>query len=313
MKTGYASLILSTLAMIVFLMCSPQLYADDFEVMQLTDNDVTDSMPQVFKSKVVWQGKAEDDSCDGDWEIFLDDGDEVIQITENDRDDINPQISRTRVVWQGKDENGYWQIFFYNGTEIKQLTNGPSDNINPRVAGHKIVWQGKDPLGATDTWEIYYAKGMEITQITKNNFDDVNPQLSRRMIAWTGKENCEAEIYAAEIPRAPREDMNIKITPRTLNLCSNGRWIQCMVKLPQGVNAADVDLDSFLLEEEIAPERIKITGGKKIQLKFNGSDFQDLLEPDDAVDIILTVSMKDGTELEATDIIRVIEKCKKKK
>ena len=308
--------ILSTLAVVLCFLFASQLYAEDFKVIKLTDNTITGTQPQVFKSKVVWQGKEEyeDGTCNGDWEIFLDNRKELIQITDNDRDDINPQISRSRVVWQGKDENGYWQIFFYNGKKIQQLTDDDSDNINPQVAGHKIVWQGKDPLGMTDTWEIFYAKDTEITQVTKNNFDDVKPQLSRRMIAWTGGENCDAEIYAAEIPRTPIEEMRIKITPRTLNLRSKGKWIQCKVTLPKGVNAADVDLESFVLEEELSPERVKITGGKKkIKLKFSRSEFQDLFdEPGEKVDITLTAMLKDGRELEGTDTIKVIDKGKKK-
>jgi len=315
MKTRQNAGILSTLAMVLLcFLCASQLYAGDFEVIKLTDNAVTDTQPQIFKSKIVWQGKNENETCDSDCEIFLDDGEEVIQITDNDRDDINPQISGSRVVWQGKDENGFWQIFFYNGSEIQQLTDGPSDNINPQVVGHKIVWQGKNPLGTTDTWEIFYAKGTEITQVTNNDFDDVKPQLSRRMIAWTGGEGCDAEIYAAEIPRTPLEEMIIKITPRTLNLSSKGKWIQCKVTLPKGVNAADVDLESFLLEEELSPERVKITGGKKIQLKFSRSEFQDLFDdPAEESDITLTAMLKDGTVLEATDTIKVIDKGKKKK
>ena len=62
----------------------------------LTDNNVSDSSPQISGKNIAWLGNDGNDS-----EIFFynhDDG-SVIQLTDNDTYDSNPRIDGNSVVW----------------------------------------------------------------------------------------------------------------------------------------------------------------------------------------------------------------------
>jgi hypothetical protein len=100
------------------------------------------------------------------------------------------------------------------------------------------------------------------------------------------------------------------ITPRTLNLASRGNWINCILRLPKGYNVADVNTSSILLEGRIKPEKI-VVGGQIVMVKFARSEVQEMLGEPGYVELKVTWALKDGTEFEGTDVIRVIDKGKK--
>jgi len=78
-------------------------------IMNLSDNDYDDLLPDISGSLVVWQGW---DNEDGDWEIFLHNLDtmETTQITHNTTDDLAPQIDGNTIVWYG-DDGGDFEIY----------------------------------------------------------------------------------------------------------------------------------------------------------------------------------------------------------
>ena len=87
-----------------------------FDIVQVTDNIISDSYPDVSGSKVVWQRWVGDAS-----KIYLWDGATTTQITDNDTDDRYPAISGSNVVWHGCDggtvvfpdtcSGGDWEIY----------------------------------------------------------------------------------------------------------------------------------------------------------------------------------------------------------
>jgi len=81
--------ILPTLAMVLCFLFASQLYAENFKVIKLADNTITGTQPQVFKSKVVWQGRNEN----GFRQIFFYHGKKKEQLTDSHPDNINPQSS----------------------------------------------------------------------------------------------------------------------------------------------------------------------------------------------------------------------------
>jgi hypothetical protein len=101
---------------------------------------------------------------------------------------------------------------------------------------------------------------------------------------------------------------DVQIRPRTINLSGNGKWIVCLVRLPEDYDVADVDTNSILLNGQIQPTRVWINEEDSVvMLKFRRSEVCDNLE---AGKVELTVSgeLVDGTMFEGTDTIRVIDR-----
>jgi len=100
----------------------------------------------------------------------------------------------------------------------------------------------------------------------------------------------------------------VEVRPETLNLSSNGKWIICLVRLPEDYDVADVNTNSILLNGQIQPTRVWINEKDSVvMLKFSRSELCDNLE---AGKVELTVSgeLVDGTKFEGTDTIRIIDK-----
>ncbi len=101
---------------------------------------------------------------------------------------------------------------------------------------------------------------------------------------------------------------DVQVRPRTINLSGNGKWIVCLVRLPEDYDVADVDTNSILLNGQIQPTRVWINEEDSVvMLKFNRSEVCDNLE---AGKVELTVSgeLVDGTKFEGTDTIRTIDR-----
>jgi hypothetical protein len=117
-----------------------------------------------------------------------------------------------------------------------------------------------------------------------------------------------------EVARAPIE-AEIKLTPDTLNLQSKGRWINChiYILLPEDCNAAQIEPNSVLLEEEIPAERVLLEG-EGAMVKFSRPALQGILADLDTpaeVELLVSGELSDGSIFEGTDIIRVIDKGRK--
>ncbi len=111
------------------------------------------------------------------------------------------------------------------------------------------------------------------------------------------------------------EDKEIRltrITPSTLNLNSNGEWVTCHLRLPEGSNATDINLESVMLEGVIAADWLVFNENNQIaMIKFSGSAVRDyLIEQELLGDVELTVTgeLIDGTTFALSDTIKVINK-----
>ena len=109
----------------------------------------------------------------------------------------------------------------------------------------------------------------------------------------------------------------IDIDPNTLNLKSNGEWVTCHLRLPEGSNAADIKLETVMLENVIAADWLVFNENNQIaMIKFSGSAVRDyLIEQELSGDVELTVTgeLIDGTTFAVSDTITVIDKGGKKK
>ena len=101
----------------------------------------------------------------------------------------------------------------------------------------------------------------------------------------------------------------VRIEPETLNLNSKG-VLTAFITLPEGLNVADIDLDT--VECEGAPAvRGHVAGGHTFIAKFNRQDLVDVPTGDE-VTLTVTGKLVTGTPFAGSDTIRVIDKGGKK-
>jgi len=101
---------------------------------------------------------------------------------------------------------------------------------------------------------------------------------------------------------------SIDITPDTLYLGSDGRWITCDIRLPEPHDVAGVDRDTLRLAGQLDAARSSVgQKGKVLTVKFERSDVQEIVAPyaPGDVELTLTGQLWDGTEFEGSDTIRV--------
>jgi len=114
-------------------------------------------------------------------------------------------------------------------------------------------------------------------------------------------------------------EVAIDIKPDTLNLKSKGKWITCYIELPEGHNVDDIDISTILLNDQVPAESHPTgigdndnDGVPDLMVKFDRSAVQQILQASDDVEIVVTGELNDGTPFEGSDMIRVIDKGKKK-
>lgn len=116
---------------------------------------------------------------------------------------------------------------------------------------------------------------------------------------------CAVDMGAYEYPLPLFARINIQ--PRTINLQSEGKWLTCRISLPDGYSAADIDVDSLLLEDEIESDSLRINSGVSGALAlFSRRDLQDILSPG-RLQLTITGRLKDGTDFTGKDTIKVID------
>lgn len=116
-----------------------------------------------------------------------------------------------------------------------------------------------------------------------------------------------------EDSEGPIEFSIFKITPKTLNSKSSGRWITLHIRLPESYDAAEVDISTFLLNNIVpADDRTPVSPysddeSSELIIKFDRQDVIAVLSPGDNVELSITGNMmNDGAKLEGTAYIRVI-------
>jgi hypothetical protein len=109
-------------------------------------------------------------------------------------------------------------------------------------------------------------------------------------------------------------EVDIRITPRTLNLSSNGNYINCSIAVNGGYDIDDIDTSTILLHGVVAPESVSYDAEEdKLMIKFDRAGTQELLKGlTGEVSLIVKGELDNGMEFEGNDTINLIEKGGKK-
>lgn len=169
----------TALAFISLCLPFPAVAQEDYDIIQLTDDDYWVYDPQIDNGQVVWSGYDGEDT-----EIYLWTDGSVTQLTDNDVNDYFPQIDAGQVVWIGHDGNDT-EIYLWDGSSVKQLTDNYWDDWGyPQIDEGQVVWSGRGNSG----WdlEIFHWQNDITTQITDNNFPDIEPKIDNGQVVWSG-------------------------------------------------------------------------------------------------------------------------------
>ncbi len=131
---------------------------------------------------------------------------------------------------------------------------------------------------------------------------------------YKGTIRIAAEVISVELVE-PIE-ASVEISPNTLNVQSKGRWISCLIRLPEPYDIADIEPNSVLLEGEIEPDWLRLDEVDDVAVvKFSRQELQDILEQSGVTGLVqlkVTGELTDDTAFEGTDVIRVTNKGGKK-
>ena len=85
-----------------------------------------------------------------------------------------------------------------------------------------------------------------------------------------GPDEAKTTVFTVtEVPLSAIITAEVKITPQTINLKSNGRWVMAHIELPEGYSAADIDVSTIRLDGVIEAETSQVSGEGKLLVKFS--------------------------------------------
>ena len=104
--------------------------------------------------------------------------------------------------------------------------------------------------------------------------------------------------------------VEVGISPDTINLKSQGKYITVLLTFSEGCNVADVDTATILLQEQIQPlDWVWFDEEENLlMVRFKRVDVQAVLSVGNNVDVKITGSFFDGTPFEGTGVVKVINK-----
>jgi hypothetical protein len=170
------------------------------------------------------------------------------------------KISYTR----GEVVTVYFIATYQNGSDVTTgsatitltMANGSTTQLTATYVSANGRFEAKYTLKAGDPLGTWYARLEPLgLKDTENN---MGPDKAKTAV-FTVTEVAPLEVITAAV----------KITPRTVNLKSNGRWVMAHIELPDGYSAADIDVSTIRLDGVVEAETSQVSGEGKLLVKFS--------------------------------------------
>jgi hypothetical protein len=204
--------------------------------------------------------------------------------------------------------NIIWQKNMKLSIDIERLANGNTlitEFIYNRVfeidSSGNMVWQKAGLNGPMDAERLDNGNTL-ITERFGNRVIEVD---SSGNIVWQKI----GLIAPSDVERLDNQLINVDLdlTPSTLNLKSEGRWISGYIYLPDGYNASEINLGTVKLNDSI-PVDWGEAKKSTLMVKFDRSDVEDLIGmPNESEELIVTGKTTDGTTFFGNETIRAIK------
>ncbi|MBW8002407.1 MAG: choice-of-anchor B family protein [Planctomycetes bacterium] len=216
-----------------------------------------------------------------------------------------------------------------NPTEIGSFTNGsPAIDHNLFTIFHLIIEANYrsglrifDATIPTAPVEVGYFDTYPPDDDTHyNSLWGVYPFLPSRIIIGS---DIEKGLFIWKVHAIPEVYIktDIDIHPETLNTKSQGRWITCEIKAPDGYTADDIVKDSIRLAGVVTAQHVQTNPGQQqLTVKFDRLIVIDTLILQEGLDrnggfsifadVKVTGQLNDGKTFEATDKIRLMHNTK---
>jgi len=104
--------------------------------------------------------------------------------------------------------------------------------------------------------------------------------------------------------------VEVGISPDTINLKSQGKYITVLLTFSEGCDVTDVDVGSIRLQDQIQPlDWVWLDEEtREVMVRFDREDVQTVLSVGNNVDVKITGSFNDGTPFHGTGVVTVINK-----
>ena len=162
----------------------------EYQITQLTNNNLFDTVPQISGNNIVWTANDGNDD-----EIFFYNGASIEQLTNDDLFDTIPQISGNNIVWtkstSNLSENPFADssIYFYDGSSTIELDSGGSSLLST-ISGNNVAW------GSILNGDIFYYDGSNTTKIDDSAIAAlVSGSISENNVVWTGIDDRDVEVF----------------------------------------------------------------------------------------------------------------------
>ncbi len=196
-----------------------------------------------------------------------------------------------------------------------------STTAAPAITGFAPASPVSDIVGATRTFNVtvnqtvnvtWYINGTQV-QFNESVTDAVYTNNSASAGIWNvtsvaANANGSAVqkwVWIVETPPPNKIVAKIEIKPETLNLASKGKFT-AFITLPEGFDAEDIDPGTVVCEGAPAVKgKVSKKDGSMFIAKFNRQDLVNV-PVGNAVKLTVKGKLKDGTQFEGSDVIRVI-------
>jgi len=132
----------------------------------------------------------------------------------------------------------------------------------------------------------------------------------------SGNSAATGEAYFDEV-RAYRQPASVSVqlavSPRTLNLRSNGQWVSAHLEVPAGYDVNEINQATVTLQNSISADITKTeildynnNGIADIMMKFDRAALQNMIGGGDTAEIVINGEFNDGTPFTGRDSIKIV-------
>jgi len=237
---------------------------------------------------LVWQNPVHDFSYRGAALVDVD-GDGLVDLVDGDSND--PSVT----AYRGTDGAVLWDVplaaAWASGPIVAADTDG--DGAMEVLVSSDAGLQALDAATGATEWFLPLppVRGEPLVK-------DIDGDGLAEILVGAG----DGQLYALGTP--PSVAATLRVEPRTLNLRSNGRWVNAQIEFAEPV-AGLVDPATVALEG-VPADRVDVQGNTTIHAKFPRDALIDALSPGESVEMCATGVLTDGRTFRACDVIRVI-------